>query len=122
MRATQKAPLEWWTSRATVMETALDRFREAVEDRRLSHASAVPTDDTTLTPGLRLGMTLTRHVLNARRRRMGRNHLGIGKEHAKSPRKIDAAMAAVLAYEARADAVAQGVTKKKKRSGKLRAF
>ncbi|WP_043468990.1 terminase large subunit [Kitasatospora sp. MBT66] len=122
VRATQKAPLEWWTSRATVMETALDRFREAVEDRRLSHASAVATDDTTLTPGLRLGTTLTRHILNARRRRMGRNHLGIGKEHAKSPRKIDAAMAAVLAYEARADAVAQGVTKKKKRSSKFRAF
>jgi hypothetical protein len=48
--------------------------------------------------------------------------MGIGKEHAKSPKKIDAAMSAVLAYECRADAVAAGITKRKKRSGKLVAF
>jgi hypothetical protein len=48
--------------------------------------------------------------------------MGIGKEHPKSPKKIDAAMAAVLAYECRADAVAAGITKRKKRSSKLNAF
>lgn len=71
---------------------------------------------------MKLGATLSRHVKNARRRPMGRNHLGIGKEHAKSPKKIDAAMSAVLAYECRADAVAAGITKQRKRSSKLVAF
>ncbi|CAO0836652.1 Bacteriophage protein OS=Streptomyces microflavus OX=1919 GN=Smic_81360 PE=4 SV=1 [Streptomyces microflavus] len=52
----------------------------------------------------------------------GNRHIGIGKEHPKSPKKIDAAMSATLAYEARADAVAAGITKRKKRSGRLVAF
>jgi hypothetical protein len=33
----------------------------------------------------------------------------LAKDHLKSPRKIDAAMAAVLAWEARGDAVTAGV-------------
>jgi hypothetical protein len=102
------------------MEAAISRFHEAVEDKGLSHAETLATDDAS--PALLLGATLTRHVLHARRRPMGRNHLGIGKEHAKSPKKIDAAMSAVLAYECRADAVAAGITKRKKRSGRLVAF
>ncbi|WP_282203882.1 terminase [Kitasatospora fiedleri] len=122
VRAVQARPLEWWTNRPTAMEAALQRFHEAVDDKGLSYAAALNTDDTESTDGFRLGATLTRHVLNARRRPMGRNHLGIGKEHAKSPKKIDAAMSAVLAYECRADAVALGVTKRKKKSGRLVAF
>ncbi|MFI8084373.1 terminase [Kitasatospora sp. NPDC086009] len=122
VRATQARPMEWWTNRPTVMEQALNRFREAVEDKGLSYAAALNTDDTEGNPAFRLGATLTRHVLNARRRLMGRNALGIGKEHAKSPKKIDAAMAACLAYEARADAVALGITKRKKKTGRLVAF
>lgn len=120
VRATQARPLEWWTNRPTAMEQALDRFMEAVEDRGLSHAESLDPDEES--EDLARGATLTRHVLNARRRPMGRNHLGIGKEHAKSPKKIDAAMAAVLAYECRADAVAAGITKRKKKSSKLVAF
>ncbi|WP_030962700.1 terminase large subunit [Streptomyces sp. NRRL S-378] len=120
VRATQARPLEWWTNRPSHMETALDRFMEAVEDKGLSHAESLDVDEPSAL--LRLGSDLTRHVRNARRRPMGRNHLGIGKEHAKSPKKIDAAMSAVLAYECRADAVAAGITKRKKRSSKLVAF
>ncbi|MFD3361637.1 terminase [Streptomyces albidoflavus] len=118
--ATRARPIEWWTNRPTAMEAAISRFHEAVEDKGLSHAETLATDDAS--PALLLGATLTRHVLHARRRPMGRNHLGIGKEHAKSPKKIDAAMSAVLAYECRADAVAAGITKRKKRSGRLVAF
>ncbi|WP_228973388.1 terminase large subunit [Streptomyces sp. DH12] len=120
VRATQARPLEWWTNRPTAMESALDRFMEAVEDKGLSHAESLDPDEAS--HFLRLGATLSRHVKNARRRPMGRNHMGIGKEHAKSPKKIDAAMSAVLAYECRADAVAAGITKRKKRSSRLVAF
>jgi len=119
--ATQARPLEWWTNRPTAMEHALDRFVEAVDDKALSFAGTDKADDDE-SEWSKLGATLTRHVLNAKRRPMGRNHMGIGKEHAKSPKKIDAVMAAVLAYECRADAVAAGITKRKKRSNRLVAF
>ena len=120
VRATQKAPIEWWTNRPTAMEASLNRFAEAVEAKELSHAESLDPDVSS--EYLQRGARLTRHILNARRREMGRNHMGIGKEHAKSPKKIDAAMAACLAYECRADAVAAGITKRKKRSSKLHAF
>jgi hypothetical protein len=119
--AVQSRPLEWWTNRPTAMERALDRFVEAVDDKALSFAGTEKADDDE-SEWSKLGTTLTRHVVNAKRRPMGRNHMGIGKEHPKSPKKIDAAMAAVLAYECRADAVAAGITKRKKRSSKLNAF
>lgn len=48
---------------------------------------------------------LTRHVLNARRR-MSRSGLMIGKEFPGSPRKMDAAMAAMIAYRARSEVAA----------------
>lgn len=118
--ATQARPLEWWTNRPTAMENSLNRFTEAVDAKAVSYAGAQDTDDDS--PFSKLGATLTRHVVNAKRRPMGRNHIGIGKEHPKSPKKIDAAMSAVLAYECRADAVAAGITKRKKRSGRLIAF
>ncbi|MET9480932.1 terminase [Streptomyces sp. NPDC006638] len=118
--ATQARPLEWWTNRPTAMENSLNRFTEAVDAKEVSFAGTQDTDDAT--DFSQLGATLTRHVLNAKRRPMGRNHIGIGKEHAKSPKKIDAAMSAVLAYECRADAVAAGITKRKKRTGRLVAF
>ncbi|MFF1417644.1 terminase [Streptomyces sp. NPDC058280] len=119
--ATRARPLEWWTNRPTQMEMALNRFVEATDDKAVSFAGTQDTDDDEAEFST-LGATLTRHVLNAKRRPMGRNHIGIGKEHPKSPKKIDAAMSAVLAYECRADAVAAGITKRKKRSGRLVAF
>lgn len=121
VRATQARPLEWWTNRPKVMEQALQRFHEAVQDKGLSHASVTSVDDST-SPALTLGVSLTRHVLNARRKPMARNYLGIAKEHPKSPKKIDAAMSAVLAYECRADAIAMGITKRKSKSRKLVLF
>ena len=99
VKATQARPLEWWTNRPRVMVAALERFHEAVLAKGMSHDG---------------GTTLTRHVLNARRR-IGQAGLTIAKEHPRSTRKIDAAMAGVLAYEARADAVALGVGRKKRK-------
>lgn len=109
VKATERHPIEWWTNRTTTMVYTLKRFHDAVTGRGISHNG---------------GNTLTRHVLNARRR-VGRVGITISKEHPGSPNKIDAAMAAVLAYEARADAIAAGVLTRrraKKRSRRIRRY
>jgi phage terminase large subunit-like protein len=99
VRATQQRPIEWWTNRPKAMVDALERFHSAVTAQQLSHDG---------------GTVLTRHVLNARRR-IGRTGLTISKEYPGSPRKIDAAMAAVLAYECRADAVTAGFARPRRK-------
>jgi len=93
VRAVAGRPLEWWTNRPKAMVAALERFEDAVRHGGMSHDG---------------GSTLSRHVLNAKRR-FSRVGVQISKEHPSSHRKIDAAMAATLAYEARADCVAAGV-------------
>jgi phage terminase large subunit-like protein len=98
VRASQQRPLEWWTNRPKAMVDALERFHEAVLTQQLTHDG---------------GTVLARHVLNARRR-VGRSGITISKEFPGSPRKIDAAMAAVLAYECRGDAVTAGYARPKR--------
>jgi hypothetical protein len=96
VKATQAHPIEWWFTggRSHLIVRALEQFHDAVLDEELtfdgSHA-------------------LTRHVLNARRRPT-RSGLQISKEHPDSPLKIDAAIAAVLAWQARLEAIARGVS------------
>ena len=99
VKATREHPIEWWMTggRALHIVRALEQFHSGVVDGELSH------DGTSV---------LTRHVLNARRR-PSRAGLQIGKENPDSPRKIDAAVAAVLAWEARLSAVAAGAGKSK---------
>lgn len=106
VKASATRPLEWWTNRPKVMVDVLARFHDAVVEKRLTHDG---------------DSVLTRHVLNARRR-LGRSGITIAKEHPQSDRKIDAAVAAVLAYEARADAVASGVRTEKRKTRKLYRF
>jgi hypothetical protein len=101
VKATRDRPLEWWTNRPTFMVRALERLHEAIASKQVTHDGS---------------SVLTQHVLNARRRIAGKVGVVIGKEHAKSSRKIDAAMAATLAYECRADAVAKGLHKQRKRA------
>lgn len=98
VKATAARPLEWWTNRPKAMVAALQRLQEAIRGKEMSHDG---------------GATLTRHMLNARRR-MTNAGLSIAKEHPGSPRKIDCAMAATLAYECRADAVAMGLHRPRK--------
>lgn len=109
VKATQSNPVSWWMtgSRGALIVRMLEAFYTAVIEGDLLHnGSAV----------------LTRHVLNARRR-LGRFGVSIAKEHPESPRKIDAAVAAVLAYEARRQAVAAGLTNvEKRRSRRLRRY
>lgn len=79
--------------RAVKTVRALEQFHSAVVDRELHHDGS---------------SILTRHVLNARRR-TSRAGLQIAKSHPDSPLKIDAAVAAVLAWTARLDALSAGV-------------
>lgn len=96
VQASRANPIEWWMTggRSHMIARALEQFHSAVVDGELTHDGS---------------SILSRHVLNARRR-IRRETVQIGKEHPDSPRKIDAAVAAVLAYQARLDAVAAGVT------------
>lgn len=93
---------EWWTNRFKAMGEALERVTTAVATGTIKH------DGNAL---------LAQHIKNARRDEV-RGHMAIRKEKPWSPDKIDAAMAAVLAYEARADAIADGefAPKKSKRA------
>jgi len=85
----------------------LERLRIAIDSGQVTHDGDV---------------TLSRHVKNARRRLAGKVGVTIGKEHPKSHRKIDAAMAAVLAYECRADAVALGLHRARTKTRRAAAF
>ena len=114
-------PPEWWTelaewsrtwpgrvvayktNRRGKMADAVDRFQSAVLAGALSH------DD---------HPRLTEHVLNARRHPTPSGVM-IRKDRPDSPRKIDAAVAAILAYEARADALELGLGR---RRGKVVAY
>ncbi|WP_230671026.1 hypothetical protein [Rathayibacter sp. Leaf248] len=95
VHASGKHSVGWWTKRDVQMALALERLHTAVALGTMAHEDL--TD---------LGRALTRHVLNARRwsRRGG---TVIGKEKKNSPKKIDAAVAAALAFEAAADYAAK---------------
>src|SRR5690554_7211098 len=76
-----------------LIQRAIEQFEGAVRNQDMTHDGSY---------------ALTRHVLNARRR-IHNAKLTLAKEHDYSPRKIDAAVAAVLAWQARLDAVAAGL-------------
>jgi hypothetical protein len=109
VKASRDHPIEWWMTggRSGLIVRALEQLHSAVLDREMSHDG---------------GYALTRHVLNARRRAT-RSGLQIAKEHPDSSRKIDAALAATLAWQARLDALAAGATAPpKQRSRRLHRF
>lgn len=92
---------EWRTNRRGPMTAALRGFQTAIGEGALSHGN---------------DPRLQRHIGNARREDLGgmRDEQGrplwlIRKERSDSPHKIDAAMAAVLSWEARTDAIAAGM-------------
>jgi hypothetical protein len=95
VKATMQHPIEWWMTggRSVLIVRALEKFHSAVVERELTHDGS---------------SVLARHALNARRR-ASKSGLQIAKEHPESPRKIDAVVAAVLAYQARLAAVAKGI-------------
>lgn len=72
---------------------ALEQFRSAALEGGMTHDGS---------------SALTRHILNARMRSSAVG-LQIGKDFPDSVRKIDAAVAATLAWQARVEALAQGL-------------
>jgi hypothetical protein len=93
VKATRDHPIEWWMTggRSTQIVRALEQFHNAVVDRELTHDGS---------------SALSRHILHARRRYKRGSGLQIAKDHPTSANKIDAAVAAVLAWAARLDALA----------------
>lgn len=93
-KSSQAHPIEFWMTgnRSYLVVRAIEQFATAVETKELTHDG---------------GPALTRHVLNARRR-IGRSGITIAKSHPESRDKIDAAVSAVLAYQARLQALSKG--------------
>lgn len=102
VKSSHTHPIEWWMTggRALQIVRATRALHDAVTDRELTHDGS---------------SALTRHMLNARRAE-SRAGIQIRKEHPDSPRKIDAAVASILAWQCRLDALAKGATTKQ-RSG-----
>jgi phage terminase large subunit-like protein len=92
--------VEWWTNRRKPMTYALESFHTAIREGAISHDG---------------NDALRRHIGNAFRHDLpqldeqGKPLWLIRKERSDSPYKIDLAMAAVLSWEARTDAIAAGV-------------
>lgn len=92
--------IEWWTNRRRPMTAALESFATAIKSGQITHDGDA---------------RLARHIGNARREELkgqrdeqGKPLYLIRKDRPDSPQKIDAAMAAVLSWEARNDAIAAG--------------
>lgn len=96
VKATRDHPVLWWMTggKAATTAKALERFSDAVVDKEITFDGSP---------------VLTRHLRNARRR-VSRYGIQIAKSSPDSPLKIDGAIAAVLAFTARMDAVAAGIT------------
>lgn len=91
--------IEWWTNRRKPMSYALECFDTAIKERTLSHDG---------------NEALARHIGNAYKRflnekdEQGKPLWLIEKERSDSPHKMDLAMCAALANEARNDCIAAG--------------
>lgn len=95
VKASRDHPIEWWMTggRSVKIVRATERLHNAIVDGEITYDGSG---------------VLTRHLLNARRRTSSTG-IQIAKEHPTSSRKIDAVIAAILAFEARSQAVAAGL-------------
>jgi hypothetical protein len=95
----QTRVVTWHTNRPRQIAWAVRHFSQAINDSEIHHDG---------------NETMSRHIGNARKRALTvldddeRPMHSICKDAIRSPRKIDAAMAAILAWEARGDCVAMG--------------
>lgn len=93
VRCSRDHPMHWPKDRPSVVVPAIAELHSAIVNQAMTHDGS---------------STLTRHMLNARRR-ASRAGIQLAKEHPESARKVDAAYAAVLAWRARLDALAKGL-------------
>lgn len=95
----EKRVIEWWTNRTKQMSAALESYLNAIKEKSISH---------------RGDEGLIRHIGNCYKRTLRQHDEEnmprwiIYKERSDSPNKIDAAMASVLSWECRQDAIASG--------------
>lgn len=105
VKASQASPIAAWPrGKDSRVVEYVERLRVALVAGEASHDGS---------------SALTRHVLNARRRPTRTGYL-LFKEFPESPRKIDAAYAAVMAWKARIDGISAGVGSEPKRSAPRR--
>lgn len=106
----EKVFIEWHTNRPKQICHAVRNYRVGI------NAGDITNDG---------DATMARHIANARRREElvkddeGRPMSSIQKERPGSPLKIDAAMAGVLSWEARGDAIASGQLAKRVGAGRV---
>lgn len=101
VKATAQHPVEWWMTggRTSMIVKAVEAAEHAIREGNLTHDGSY---------------ALTRHCLNARRKETP-SGITITKEHPDSRRKIDGAVALVLANWARVQAVAKGLDRARAR-------
>ena len=98
-----KRVLAWYTNRPRQIAAAVRNYEDAIGAGDQSHDGDVD---------------MRRHIRNAVRMKLnvmdddGRRLHSLQKDRHHSPRKMDAAMAGVLSWEARGDAIASGARKK----------
>ena len=96
----------WWTNRNRQIAWAVRGYEEAIAAGDLSHDG---------------DPKLTEHIGNAKRQKVNvfdeehRQMHTISKERPDSPRKMDGAMAGVLSWECRGDAIADGAESRSRR-------
>lgn len=111
-RWTDKVIIEWFTNRPRQICHAVRGYSVAIGAADLTHNG---------------DPTFSRHIGNARKKLTnvhdddGRPMWTLQKDRPKSRNKIDGAMAGVLSWEARSDALVEGAVKSKPRSKMMRA-
>jgi hypothetical protein len=106
-----KRVISWYTNRPRQIAWAVRGYTDALNSGDTTHSG---------------DPTLVRHLKNARRQKLSvyddqhRQMHSLSKDRHDSPRKIDGAMAAVLSWEARGDAIAAGA--KPERRGRVAGF
>jgi hypothetical protein len=108
VKASRDHPIEWWMTggrTSAAIKSTLELHNAIVGDGPDDDGTPAETGDMTHDGS----PALTRHVLNARTQSSPQG-VQIRKETPDSANKIDAAVAAILAWQARLDALAAGVT------------
>lgn len=111
--ASQRGVFPWYTNKPRAMAFSLSNYRAAMQSGSLTHNG---------------DPVFTQHIANAKRQNIAvfdeehRPMWLISKDRPMSPRKIDAAMAGCLSWEARGDAIAAAAKPLKKKRAQLISF